>query len=773
MANIKTHLNNIKNALFGNEVRGSIHDGIDAINKEVESTTGRQEHLETTFDQLTINAGNSNAEIVDARVKADGTSYKKLGDRLDSVDSQLEQNMNEVSVLRNVKRDKSVKIKSSELETSTDADKIKLINLSDEVQKAITGNAQVNPVIPEKSVTVDKLTNGEEYEKQMGFYSDTIEMIDISTSDKSINITLSRKDNDQMTLYRMSVNGIRTQAITIQSQTSYSIENWGTLIWDYQTTTIRTVAWNSEIPKDAMILLVNAEGKPKDGYLLKRYNEIHDDYIRIKNTLNVNLEKPETLYVYNAYTQFPTISESNGVYFKFEGLINLTGSSEITFSRYFDFIYNEVGVVNQDQSIEWVQNCIRVRENHILVYDLYNDKFKIIPFTDFNKSYYVNILSNVNGRISEGYLNSIWYHENLRKVKVKENGIPTYYHNHIKYKENIVIGKENANSFNIAFTTDNHIHEHMNMFTLHSHNILNKLDNSLNLLAVLNGGDSVPFGQDNKEQSFEALKTGINKFKNKYKYFNAQGNHDTNAKSGVTKHKISNLITQNEIYKVLGKHLDNDVVWGDKGYMYYYKDFDKQKVRLIVLNNSDVPVEDGGDGTTTIDILETLGMRQDQIEWLANKALKFDDKSDNEEWEVILLSHYFTHIDGVHGGADWHNRTHVHEILKSFVNGTSTTQTNNDEIFGLNVTADFTEQGAKKIIGYFCGHCHYDFMRVVDGIPFISSQADYKSNWHDECPHMEQGTITEIAFDIITIDKVSKNVKLTRFGAGEDREYNY
>jgi len=91
MANIKTHLNNIKGALYGKDVRGSIHDGIDAINKEVENTTGRQVDLENTFDQLVINAGNSNAEIVDARVKNDGTSYSKLGDRLDAVDSQLAQ----------------------------------------------------------------------------------------------------------------------------------------------------------------------------------------------------------------------------------------------------------------------------------------------------------------------------------------------------------------------------------------------------------------------------------------------------------------------------------------------------------------------------------------------------------------------------------------------------------------------------------------------------------------------------------------------------------
>ena len=90
MANIKKHLDNIKGALFGKDVRSSIHDGIDAINKEVESTTNRQEHLEDTFDQLVINSGNSNAEIVDARVGENGKSYAKLGDRLDEVDSQLE-----------------------------------------------------------------------------------------------------------------------------------------------------------------------------------------------------------------------------------------------------------------------------------------------------------------------------------------------------------------------------------------------------------------------------------------------------------------------------------------------------------------------------------------------------------------------------------------------------------------------------------------------------------------------------------------------------------
>ena len=80
-----------------NEVDAKINshtNTISEMNKEVESTTDRQEHLEDTFNQLVINNGNSNAEIVDARVGENGKTYAKLGDRLDSVDSQLEHKLN-------------------------------------------------------------------------------------------------------------------------------------------------------------------------------------------------------------------------------------------------------------------------------------------------------------------------------------------------------------------------------------------------------------------------------------------------------------------------------------------------------------------------------------------------------------------------------------------------------------------------------------------------------------------------------------------------------
>lgn len=157
MANIKNYLNNIKNAIFGQEVRGSIHDGIDAINKEVESTTNRQEHLETTFDQLTINAGNSNAEIVDARVGENGKSYAKLGDRLDSVDSQLEH----IATLKTLEDIDGTEIKAN---TSVDVEylRTKQITLLGKFYKDLREKQSVNICCQGDSITYGLDTTSED-----------------------------------------------------------------------------------------------------------------------------------------------------------------------------------------------------------------------------------------------------------------------------------------------------------------------------------------------------------------------------------------------------------------------------------------------------------------------------------------------------------------------------------------------------------------------------------------------------------------------------------
>lgn len=72
----------IRKAIFGSEVRDSIADGIEVV-----------EQLREDYDNQVINAGNSNAEIVDAR-----GGHIKLKDRLDQVDSHLETKANKSEI---------------------------------------------------------------------------------------------------------------------------------------------------------------------------------------------------------------------------------------------------------------------------------------------------------------------------------------------------------------------------------------------------------------------------------------------------------------------------------------------------------------------------------------------------------------------------------------------------------------------------------------------------------------------------------------------------
>ena len=74
MANIKTHLNNIKGALYGKDVRNSIHDAI-----------------EQCYTDASIN-GNANMEVTQARGE-----YETLGKKLDDHASQLAQNTKNIN----------------------------------------------------------------------------------------------------------------------------------------------------------------------------------------------------------------------------------------------------------------------------------------------------------------------------------------------------------------------------------------------------------------------------------------------------------------------------------------------------------------------------------------------------------------------------------------------------------------------------------------------------------------------------------------------------
>src|SRR5690625_4176762 len=62
MANIDKELRDIKNAVYGREVRGAIHDGIDKINKESEESKAKADEAHDVMESI-MQEGFDNAAL--------------------------------------------------------------------------------------------------------------------------------------------------------------------------------------------------------------------------------------------------------------------------------------------------------------------------------------------------------------------------------------------------------------------------------------------------------------------------------------------------------------------------------------------------------------------------------------------------------------------------------------------------------------------------------------------------------------------------------------
>ncbi|GEN30227.1 peptidoglycan/xylan/chitin deacetylase (PgdA/CDA1 family) [Cerasibacillus quisquiliarum] len=117
MAKIQHLLNKIRTAIYGKEVRGSLADGLEAINKETEDATEvavnveqRQDAVEQQFDDVlnewTSDKPISNEETIAARTNRNtGENHQTLGQRLDAenkkVSAQLADNKQLINKNRN------------------------------------------------------------------------------------------------------------------------------------------------------------------------------------------------------------------------------------------------------------------------------------------------------------------------------------------------------------------------------------------------------------------------------------------------------------------------------------------------------------------------------------------------------------------------------------------------------------------------------------------------------------------------------------------------
>lgn len=172
---------------------------------------------------------------------------------------------------------------------------------------------------------------------------------------------------------------------------------------------------------------------------------------------------------------------------------------------------------------------------------------------------------------------------------------------------------------------------------------------------------------------------------------------------------------------------------------YYFKDFKEKKIRLIFLNSS-------------MDSYSRCGFSPEQVQWFGEVLNSVEDG-----WNVVTFSH--------------HNLLSRHSSIQ--------TPTRADEI--INAIKNFKSSKPNCFhIGHWFGHTHYDLIETIDGITYIATDCDVIANGTPDVsidgitkPTKIVGTDTAYAIDIVCIDTVNRIVNIKRFGAGNDRNFNY
>lgn len=221
------------------------------------------------------------------------------------------------------------------------------------------------------------------------------------------------------------------------------------------------------------------------------------------------------------------------------------------------------------------------------------------------------------------------------------------------------------------------------------------------------------------------------------------GNHDGLANNNVDWY--SGQCTMLEAYnKFINPYISNWNVTYDVGKTYYYKDYNSEKIRLIVLDS----MRSGTDATN-------------QNTWL--KSVLSSAKS--KGYSVVCATHCVPQTSKVN-----YIDCSFNSINLKYEDEYDTCVTNT--IYQQTVQNFIDDDG--KFITWICGHTHFDFVYTTSEFPnqlWIVVACGCLSNNLDI--DRTDGTKNQDAFNILTFDTNTELVKVIRVGADRDRSMRH
>ncbi len=269
---------------------------------------------------------------------------------------------------------------------------------------------------------------------------------------------------------------------------------------------------------------------------------------------------------------------------------------------------------------------------------------------------------------------------------------------------------------------------------------------------ALYGGDFMNAYDTNHDQAMWCLEHARHDFEGlQLPFYTTKGNHDCNGKQWKdNRPDNSQIITDEEYYQLFSplsesnplRHPEGVVVDTDNPHgNYYYRDFERQHFRFIMLNNYDR------------DSLEYYGYHGQQMKWLAEVALDFSQKEHPSEWCFIVMGHAFS-IN--------HARNPITRLLHAYVRGQSFSDTD----FGVSYTGNFSNGPRAKLVATFGGHFHEDIYWNWDGYNMLAFNRGFATGG-------EVDTEERVCFDHLVLNTRTQQLEDRRIGRGRSRTFSY
>jgi hypothetical protein len=322
-------------------------------------------------------------------------------------------------------------------------------------------------------------------------------------------------------------------------------------------------------------------------------------------------------------------------------------------------------------------------------------------------------------------------------------GYPAYFAQHIASKAvtiNASMAAAGASGDTFIFITDTHWRQNYK----HSPALIKYLNDHANIVTVIHGGD-VPIASETPDNMYLDVRNERAAFNNPaVRLYRTIGNHDMYCIDPDNPDPQTNrtTLTPDQGTGLMTAYLNQvgyPVHFGpNRAGNYYYWDNEAVKIRYIVLNNFE----------RTADFY----MSPEQITWFAETLRDMPDG-----WSTYIIGHcaiiqelnpnYYSVYSDVLG------------LINAVAGGSSYTYNG--------VTYDYAGSN-KHIIAYHCGHYHKDDLQQVDNVWHVATTCD--AFYNDNPPYTRtRNTYTEQAFDVVTINQVTKAVTLERIGSGADR----